>query len=223
MPKNQIDQRRVYDICDEIYAATGKDPTYADVTAALHCSNSTIKPYLQTWLDRSRPERYPVPSSLSEKTRSLVQLIWGLAANEARQIELGHHAELKAALALAEQQREIAIQNASELEQDQTRLQRENAALIDERAELRVRLSDAQTLTVRIQGLDALNHSLRVERDEARMKESAARGQVEVLERQIKLLLESPDGTRAPDRRQRRLRDPGGGPSNGAAPDSRDP
>lgn len=217
MPKTQITQKMVSDLCHEIYVTTGRDPTYFEVTAALHCSNSTVKPYLQTWLDQPRPERHPLPAALADRARDLVQVIWGLAATEARQSALDHQRDLEAAAELARQHREIAIQDAEEREQEQIRLKRENAALIDERAELRVRLSDMQALTGRIHDLEGLVQSLRDERDEARLKESAARGQAEVLERQLSAIM-ARDATQAPTVPGRRRRDQSRAGAVAAAP-----
>ena len=73
MSRTTVEEDSVFAICDRVYIETGKDPRYEDLTSELACSNSTVKPHLNSWLKQPRPARHPLPEKLAATVRSFTQ------------------------------------------------------------------------------------------------------------------------------------------------------
>lgn len=150
MPKTQINESAVFQVCDEVYVSTGKDPSYEDVKNTLGGSYSTIRPYIQSWLDKPRPPRFPLPDAIGTKAAHLAQVIWGYALADARQMAEAQQQKANEALALSKKELEIAIQEIRDLENERARLSASVDSLVAERAELkaaRARTGDWQQVT----------------------------------------------------------------------------
>lgn len=194
MPRSAINQASVHQICDEVYISTGRDSTYDDIKNALGGSYSTIKPYLQSWLEKPRPIRFPLPGAIGTKATHLVEVIWGHALAHALQTIEEKDRKSAEALALKQHELDVAMQEIRNLESECDRSAASVDSLLAQRAEL----------MVRIQGLEALagaERAMRDERDQAREELAVARGQIHALERQIPQLLQSSWGRHIKSRR----------------------
>lgn len=201
MPKSAINQVSVHQVCDEVYISTGRDPTYDDIKNALGGSYSTIKPYLQSWLEKPRPIRFPLPNAIGAKGTHLVEVIWGHALSHALQTMEAKDRKSAEALALKQHELDVAMQEIRNLEAERDRSSATVDSLLAERAELMVRLQAFESLA-------AAEPAMRDERDHAREDLILARGQIQALERHIAQLLQSSWGKNSKSRRPRNGHDP---------------
>lgn len=202
MAKAKVNADNITEFCNEVYITTGKDPTYEEVKNALGGSYSTIKPYLQSWLEEPRPPRFQLPEAIGTKASHLAQVIWSFALADARQLmeEKGR----KAADAIVRTQKEldVAIQEISKLEAERDRLSASVESLIADRAELKVRLEGMDSLAAQFRTSEAAERAMRDARDEARDEVNLLRGQVQAMERQVTYLM----STHVPHTKGRRTR-----------------
>lgn len=214
MPRTQINEASVFQVCDEVYISTGKDPTYEDVRNVLGGSFSTIKPYLQSWLDKPRPPRFALPEAIGIKAAHLAQVIWGYAVADARQLIEVRAQKFDAALALKQNELDIAMQEIRSLETERDRFAASVDSLVTERAELRVRLEGLQSLASQLQESQAAERAMRDARDQAREEANIGRGQIQALEGHIAQLLQTSQEQYVTRRRSRKGNSPNAGPAN---------
>lgn len=190
MPRTQINQASVFQACDEFYIMTGKDPGYDEVHLSLGGSFSTIKPYLKEWLKKDRPPRFPLPEAIGTRATHLAQVIWSFALADARQTFESQSNKADEALGMSKRELETAMEEIRRLENEGARLVAVNEALIQERAELKVRLESLECLRAQLEASQAATESMRDARDQARSEASLAQGQIQALEKQITQLLQ---------------------------------
>jgi hypothetical protein len=191
MARTNVTEERVNAICDRIYIETGRDPTYPELTGELNCSNSTVKPFYDSWKARPRPGRQPIPQKLASTLESFAQAMWGHALGAAVEVVLPKKEEMQADFVRCQAQLASAMQIVEEGEQERSLLQAEIRGLMQQVAELQVRLGMAALAPARCIDLEKMVESMRAERDAANARASDALGQVSAHERQIRLLLSS--------------------------------
>ena len=205
MAKTKVTEQSVFAICDRIYIETGKDPRYEDLTRELTCSNSTVKPFLDSWQSQPRPGRHPIPEKLAGTLESFSQAMWGHALGAAVEAILPDKQEMQAGLTRCQEQLATALQIVEEGEQERTRLHEQTRALMQQLAELQVKVQMTESISARCTDLENAVEAMRHERDTANARASDALGQVAAHERHIEVLLNSMR-TEPPARRPTRKR-----------------
>ena len=189
---------------NRIYSATGRDPTYEELIDAVGGgSNSTLKPFLETW-QRNRPALHAVPSVLSNTTTGFVTELWGQAMREAQNAYEAHKTAADERAATAARQRDIAIGEIERLEAELDAEQGNTESLRNHCAELQVKTQRADELEQRVCELDTQLVQMRDERDAARVDGGQARGQITALERQLNRLVHGKAKSASPRRESRR-------------------
>jgi hypothetical protein len=206
MAKTNVSEQSVFAICDRVYIETGKDPRYEDLTGELNCSNSTVKPFFDSWQGQPRPGRHPIPEKLASTLESFAQAMWGHALGAAVGAVLPDKEEMQAGFVRCQEQLTSALQIVEEGEQERIRMQAQVRALMQQLAELQVRLDIAASAPARCNDLEKVVEDLRKERDAANARASDALGQVSAHERHIQVLLNSM--REEPTRRATRRRPP---------------
>ncbi len=191
MPRTKIDEQSVFAVCDRIFIETGRDPSYQDITDELGGSNSTVKPFIQSWLDQPRPARQPMPDTLQTTVASFVQVIWGHALATSQKAMLPVIRETEDAHKRSQGQLASAMQTISEVDQERDGLKVEIQRLMATNAELHFKLGANDTLTKRCEGLEQTIEVLSQEREQALAQISGAQGQIDALERQLVNILGS--------------------------------
>lgn len=214
MPRSSINQASVHQVCDEVYIITGKDPLYEDIQRVLGGSNSTIKPYLHSWLEKARPARFPLPDAVGVKASHLVQVIWVHAVAAARQLVEVNEKKREEAVAVKEKELDVAMQEICSIEVQRDRFAASVDSLIAERAELKVRLGELEQLKTQLQASQAAERTMRDQRDEDRAELNLARGQIQAMQRQIEQLLPSSQAQYVKARRPRNGHRPSAEPAS---------
>lgn len=191
MAKTRVNEQSVFAICDRIYVETGKDPRYEDLTGELTCSNNTVKPFLDSWQAQARPARHPLPDKLAGTLESFAQAMWGHALGAAVEAILPEKEQMQAGLKRSQEQLAGALQIIEGKEQECGTLKAEIRALMQDRAQLQVKLDNTAAISARCDGLEKLVESMRQERDAANARACDALGQSAAQDRHITALLNS--------------------------------
>lgn len=191
MAKTKVTEQSVFAICDRIFVQTGKEPRYEDLTTELSCSNDTVKPLLNSWLAQPRPARHPMPEKLRDTLESFAQAMWGHGLAAAVKAIIPDKDEMQAGLTRCQEQLAAALHIVEEGEHKRTALREENRALIQQLAEVQVKLQMTASITARCTELESSLETMRQERDAANMRANDALGQVVAHERHISVLLNS--------------------------------